>query len=78
MDKEQVIVHIANEMFQTASFSVVTKIVRDFCLMKAEEHYNQLSEEERTKLGADLEKAFTQATKASEEAEEPQVTATAS
>lgn len=64
MDKQQIIIRIANDMLNSLNISQIVQIARDFSLVKAEDYYDNLPDEEKKKLEekltaelAELEKA---------------------
>jgi len=63
MKKEELIMNIAADMLNGLNIHQIVQIARDFSLLKAEEYYDNLSEEQMT----DLKARFTAADLAAKE-----------
>lgn len=64
MDKNEIIIHVANDILNSLNIGQIVNVLRDHSVSQAHEYYDNLSNEERE----DIENRITEAKEKAEEA----------
>ena len=64
MDKNEIIIHVANDILNSLNIGQIVNVLRDHSVSQAHEHYDNLSDEERK----DIENRIIEAKEKAEEA----------